>query len=128
MSCNDCPEVFELCVNEGSEVDYTATLLDKAGAPVPLVSLTDIKVTLKDVETGDVINTRNAQSVKNTAGGTFHATSGLFTMTFDESDNAIVTATARKEKHLATFLATWTGGQHQWDVIVRVQNLGLTNQ
>lgn len=127
MSCNDCPEVFELCANEGSEVDYTAILLDKAGSPVPLVSLTDITVTLKDYETGGIINNRDAQSVKNTAGGTFHATSGLLTMTFDEDDNAIVTATTRKEKHIATFLATWSGGQHQWDVIVRVQNLGLTN-
>lgn len=127
MSCSDCPETFEICVNEGSEIDYTATLKDKTDAAVPLASLTDIVLTLKDVETGEVINSRDAVSVKNTDGGTFHATSGLFTMTFDEDDNAIVTATARKEKHIATFLATWAGGQHQWDVIVKVQNLGLTN-
>jgi hypothetical protein len=127
MSCSDCPEPFEICVNEGSEVDYTATLKDKADAPVPLASLTDLKITLKDYETGEIINSRDALSVKNMNGGTFHATTGLFTMTFDEDDNTIQTATARKEKHIATFLATWTGGQHQWDVIVRVQNLGLTN-
>jgi hypothetical protein len=129
MSCSDCPEPFELCVNEGSEKRYTSTLSeDEAGAdPVTLAQLTDIVVTLRDAETGDVINNRDAQSVKNQNGGTFHATSGLFTMTFDEDDNVIVTATARKEKHIATFLATWATGQHQWDVVVRVQNLGLTN-
>jgi hypothetical protein len=127
MSCSDCPEPFELCVNEGSQKEYSATLLDEDDAPVVLASLADIVVTLKDFETGEVINGRDAQSVKNANGGAFHATTGAFTMDFDEEDNVIVTETNRKEKHIATFLATWNGGQHQWDVIVRVQNVGMTN-
>jgi len=122
-----CPEVYELCVNEGSQRDYTATLLDKAGAAVPLASLTALTITLKDVETGGVINVRTAQSVKNANNGTYHATSGLFTMAFQALDNVIVTSTIRTEKHLATFLATWSGGQHQWDVLLKVKNLGMTN-
>lgn len=126
MSCHTCPTVFEMCVNEGAQKSYLATLLDKSDVAVPLSALTDIVLTLKDYTTGDVINSRNVQSVKNTNGGTFHATSGLLTMAFDEDDNIIASAASRKEKHIATFLATWSGGQHQWDVIVQVKNLGMT--
>jgi hypothetical protein len=128
MSCSDCPEVFELCVNEGAQKDYIATLLDKAGTAVPLASLTDITLTLKDVATGAIVNSRDAQSQKNAGNGTYHATSGLFTMSFQPDDAAIVNASSISEKKIATFLATWSGGgQHQWDVIVKVKNLGKTN-
>ena len=127
-----CPDVHELCVNEASQREYTATLRDKpiapatVGDPVPLASLTALTITLKDVETGGVINTRTAQSVKNANNGTYHATSGLFTMAFQALDNIIVDPLIRTEIHLATFLATWSGGQHQWDVVVKVKNLGMT--
>lgn len=126
MSCTDCPDVYELCVNENSQRDYEATLKDKAGVVVPLAALTDILLTLRDRATGAVINDRDAVSVKNADGGTFHATSGLFTMIFDELDNVLNDETLAIEEHVATFTATWAGGDHQhsWDVIVRVKNLG----
>ena len=125
MSC-DCSETFEICVNEGSQKEYSAILKDQDDAPVPLAALTDIVVTLKDVETGEVINDRDAQTVKNANGGTYHATTGALTVLFSELDNVIVTDGSRTERHIATFLATWSGGRHQWDVIVKVKNLGLT--
>lgn len=124
MSCTNCPEPFELCIEEGGEVDYQATLLDKAGGPVPLVAITDLTLTLTNKASGTVINSRASASVKNTGGGTYHATSGLFTMTFAAADNPIVNAAKSVERHIATFQATWSGGgAKNWEVIVSVRNL-----
>lgn len=127
MSCGTCPDVFELCVNEGSTVKYTAYLKDNANVLVPLVSLTSLVLTLKNVSDGSVVNSRTAQDVKNVNDGTYHATSGLFTMQFQTDDAVIVNESARIDKHIATFKAVVSGGDElQWDVILKVKNLGKT--
>lgn len=128
MSCANCPESFEICVNEGSTVDYTATLTDKAGVVIPLSSLTSLALTLKNVENGEIINNRDAVDVKNANNGTYHATSGLFTMNFQPEDAAIENETARVDRHVATFHAVVAGGDElQWDVFLKVKNVGMTS-
>jgi uncharacterized phiE125 gp8 family phage protein len=85
-----------------------------------------LTLTLYDAKTGGVIGLRNAQTVLNANGGTVHATSGLFTMTFTQADLAMVTATEDEELHVAIFQATWAGGGTPWREDLWVRNMPLT--
>jgi hypothetical protein len=69
---------------------------------------TDQHVTLKDVATGTVINSRNAQNVKNANGVTISAL-GALVWAMAPADNLIV-GTQLIEEHMALFVFTWGGG------------------
>lgn len=122
---------FVITVNEGDAVEYQLTLQDEAGVPLPLATLTTLRLWLTDEASGTTINSRSNQDVKNANDGTYHATSGLFTMVLSAADNPIVSATLRElqpEMHRALLEAVWTSGgiprQKRWEVLIRVVNLG----
>lgn len=91
--------------NEKTTGEYSFTMLNEAGAAIALASIVTAKLTLKDVSTGDTINSRSEQSIVNLNNVTIHATSGLVTWSIQQDDNKIVTAAARGklERHEATF-------------------------
>lgn len=94
-------------VNERTTLVYSAVLMDHSNPPVPiaLASIVSAKLTLIDVESGAVINSRNEVDIKNTGPCTIHATTGAFVLVFSEEDNQIVGSKARGEleEHEATF-------------------------
>jgi uncharacterized phiE125 gp8 family phage protein len=122
---------FVVTVNEGDALEYELTLQDEAGLPLPLASLTTLRLWLTDEATGATINSRSNQDVKNANGGTFHPTSGLYTQILDPADSQIVGTMLRElqpEMHRALVEAVWTSGgvsrQKRWEVLIRVVNLG----
>lgn len=84
----------------------TGTLTDATGTVIPKASVSSMTLTLKDAETGAVVNSRNAQNVLDANGCTLDATSGAFAWTITASDTALVTSTAEAEEHEATFTVT----------------------
>lgn len=58
-------------INEGSSASYTAFLCDADGIAIPLVDISAMTLTLKDVATGAVINSRNAHNILNTNNVTY---------------------------------------------------------
>lgn len=89
---------------ERTTAKYTATLKDSDDVVVPLTAIVSMVLTLKDVDSDTVINSRNAQNVLNTNNVTFHATSGLLTWDILPADNIIVAAgTGEYELHRAVF-------------------------
>lgn len=102
MTITDAQRKF----NELSSGVYTATLTDENGDAVPASAINSLKLTLKDVDSGTIINSRDRQDVLNTNNVTVHATSGLLTWTIQPADNAIVSASKADgdiERHLAVF-------------------------
>ena len=113
-------------VTEGNSVIYTATLKDAAGVVLTLASIDTITLTLYDVTTAGIINSRTAQDVKNTNQVTIHATSGLLTWAALPADMAIVgtPAAGAVETHVALFecvYSTTKGLNHE--VTIYVQQL-----
>lgn len=97
-------------VPERTTQSFTATIKDETGTVIPLANMTTITITHYNRDTGVVIGARNGQDVKNANGGTYHATSGLFTMLFDPADMAIVDDTLAMENHVALFAWTYSAG------------------
>jgi len=90
-------------LNESSSRTVTFTLKDNAGAAVPLSAINTAQLTLYDVETRTVINSRNAQNVKNAHNVTIDEASGLVTWAMQPEDNAIITERRQVERHRAEF-------------------------
>lgn len=109
-------------VNERTSARYSVPLTDQAGAAV--TALTGLTLSLIDVETEAVINSRDAQNVLNEHNVTF--VTGTVTWAIQPADNVIVTTSPSKtyELHKAIFTATWAGGgQAVWEVEIRVKNI-----
>jgi hypothetical protein len=101
-------------VRERSTGSYTATLQDEAGSPIALVSLTSLTLSLYDVNTGTVLNSRNNQNVLNLNNVTFGVTGGLLTWSVQAADNAVV-GSRSLERHRAVFEYTWaSGAKRDW--------------
>lgn len=105
--------------------DYECTVKDKSGNAIPLAKVTALTLTLIDVGSGTVINSRDNQDVLNDNNVTLHATSGLLTWDIRPADNAIVgtVCAGRTQRHRATFEIFWTDGddfEHNWDVEIEV--------
>ena len=94
---------------EGTRRVLTMTLKDTDGVVIPSSAMTTITLTIKDQATGAVVNSRNAQSVFNVNGGTYHATSGLLSIILTPSDTAISGAKA-VERHGALIAFTYASG------------------
>lgn len=123
---------LRVAVGEGSSPIYTATLLDADSNPVPLASIAALRLTLRNTNTGSVVNSRNNASILNTNGGTYHATSGALEMRFSPSDMAFdVPGTDQYGDTCtleATFRATWTredgsSGGLSWRVVFDIRNM-----
>tara|TARA_Y100000361_G_scaffold142162_1_gene147920 strand:+ start:1235 stop:1627 length:393 start_codon:yes stop_codon:yes gene_type:complete len=115
-------------VEEKITARYKVILSDEAGAVIPLSDMTTITLTLYDDYTGTIINSRNAQNVKNTNNVTY-TEAGLLTWTLQPNDNIIVSSDVRTnsyEKHIALFEFTWDSGakagKHELEFQVRQIN------
>lgn len=88
---------------------YTATLKDENDAAIALDDIVSVKLSLIDVATDTVINSRDRQSVATGTDDndvTIHATSGLLTWEIQPEDNVIVTTSVGEEgleEHHAIF-------------------------
>jgi hypothetical protein len=120
MSTN--PPTFPL--NEKTSSEITGQLQDETGAGVPAASLTSFTLTLYDLNTGQILNSRNAQNVLNANGVTVDS-NGNVVWTLSPADNAIVTDALGVETHIALFQWTWAGGLKgaNVEVAIPVRNL-----
>lgn len=75
--------------NERTAGTYTCTIKDGTGTAIPAASLTGLTLTLEDVDTGTIINSRSAQSVLNENNVTVDS-DGLLTWQIQPADMAIV--------------------------------------
>lgn len=110
-------------VLERGSCRFSGTLSDEADDPVAAASLDDFTLTLYDLHSDTIINSRDAISVLNANGGTMGASDGVFTMQFSSLDNPIVANLDEgdTEDHYALFTATWDGGDGQLSFIVRLR-------
>lgn len=95
---------------EGTRRVVTMTVRDTDGVAIPLASMTTITLTLK--KSGNPINERDAQSILNANGGTYHATSGLLSIVLTPDDNIMVGA-GDVERHSALVEFTYASGQKE---------------
>ncbi len=111
-------------LTEHTSAKYTAQLVDPTLYPagVPAAALQTLVLTLYDLTTGTVINSRNAQNVLNTNNVTIDA-SGNLVWAIQGADNPIITATLAIETHIALFEAAWTGGACTHEVSLPVRNV-----
>lgn len=121
---------LELEINERSTFVYTAILKDEDGNPVELAAIDSLTLTIIEEESGDVVNSRNAQDVLNNNNVTLHASTGLLTWNVQVLDTAIVnteTPYGSFETHIATFTIAWTDGaeekQMHREIFLKVKNL-----
>ena len=113
-------------IDEKTYGSVTATLTSDGSTAIPLSSVDSITMTLIEEQTGDVINSREAQDVLNTNNCTLDSTSGLFTWAVQTADTAIVgnTRVGDREHHIATFSIVWsTTNQMNFEIALHVLNL-----
>lgn len=98
---------------------------DGAGGytPITLAELSTLTLTLYNLADLTIINGVNDTDVKNVGRGALHATSGVLTLTFDDADSII--ATASGEYHVALIEATYNSGTRslRQEVIFAVRDL-----
>jgi hypothetical protein len=113
-------------INELNSAFAEWDIVDELGQPVPLAAVATFTIDLYDDLTGTIINSRNVQSILNVNGGTYHATNGHVTFTFQKLDNPVLGtwSRGRRETHTARFTLTW-GATGRWDgeIKLRVANL-----
>ena len=105
---NNAPVIIQ----EGESLNIVATFADVSASPetLTLADLLTLKVTLYAGTT--VINSRDAQDIKNTNGGTVTA-AGALTLALTTDDNPIVNNTltaGETEEHIARLEWTWNDG------------------
>lgn len=106
----------------------TVTFLDKDGSPIPLTSMVSITATMIETITGNTVNSRTAQDVMNANNGTYHATSGLFTLDLQPGDTAIVNTNlpiGGIEIHRLTLTFVWDSSAEQLsiEILLKIRNL-----
>ena len=112
-------------LDEKTIAKYKATITDEDNAAIAVASLSTITLTLYDVETGTIINSRNAQDVKNTNNVTVDS-AGLLTWTIQSADNEIIGTRRRAgqyEKHVALFEYTWSSKASKHELILEIRQL-----
>ena len=120
---------FSNDVNENSTYKYSATLLDENGDAIALASINSIKMTLIDTITGNIINSRDGQDVKNTNDCTMGSTDGEFVWNVQIEDTTIESPLAiptnKRETHLATVSVLWASSTKQvnHEIVLKVLNM-----
>lgn len=105
---------------EKASAQYTATLKDQNTTPIPGGNLTSLTLTLYDVTTGTILNSRNAQDVLNKNNVTVDG-NGLLTWLVQPADTAIVDPSRLGETHCALWTFVYNGwtGRHRVEMYVR---------
>lgn len=107
-------------IAEESSAKISGTLDDLDGTGFKPETLT---LTLYDQATGEVINSRDAQSILDANGGTV-SSAGAFELTLSPDDNVIV-GSGRRETHVALIAWTWDSGAKEGraEVHITIENL-----
>jgi len=119
---------FDTKENTGAK--YTATIKDADGNALALADLATMTLTLYDVKSDAIINSRDKKDAKNANDVTIAVTGGLLTWLLQDVDNPIVagttTAIQKKQHHRGLFEYAYNGdgspGKHELDIYVL--NLG----
>jgi len=96
-------------VAEGTSTQLTATLKDRLGVAVPGTDLTHLTLTLYELESETVINSRDAQNILGVNGGSV-SVAGVLTLELSELDNVLVSQDSGRETHVALFQYRYNGG------------------
>jgi hypothetical protein len=111
---------------EGETPQYTATITDDLGAPLPAASLSTLTLTLyviKSDGTTAYVNSRNAQNVLNANNVTVSGV-GLVTWSLQVADTSLI-EDLPFERHIALWEWTWPtarAGKHE--LMITVKALG----
>lgn len=99
---------------------------DRTGALVPSMAYDSITVTLREEQTGEIINNRNGQNALNANGFTLPE-DGVIEWKLSTDDTAIVgpTRVGQAERHKLTMTLVWDNGDEttQIEVVTLVYNL-----
>lgn len=109
-------------INEQTTGLLRFQLVDEAGAHFALAGLLTLTLTSYDKVSGNILNARDNQNVKNANNVTISAT-GLVTWHLQPDDTVIVWDTVGSEVHVAFFEWTWNGGQQSVELYYTVRNL-----
>lgn len=113
--------------NERTTCLYTGQLKDENLAPVSLVDIVSLELTLYDAITGTIINGRDGQNVLNNNGVTVNST-GFISWLQTKDDNIIIDDTLDTELHIAKFKCVYSVNRElEHEFIYRVVNLGKVN-
>jgi len=118
------PKVFVDVLGEGSSARYTAILKDEAGVLIPVANINTLTLTLFNLKDETIINSRNAQDVKNLNNVTIDS-NGLLTWNIQALDTPIVDTTQAFETHRALFSMVWDSStkQNRWTIDFTIRNL-----
>jgi len=100
-------------IGENNSFQYSATLLDKAGTPIPLTSIVSAELTLYDAETLAIINGRDSQDVLNNNDVTIDPALGTLIWEGRAEDTPVlseVIAPGGVERHIALFEVVYNLG------------------
>jgi len=111
-------------LTERQTASYTATIKDFTGAALAVANISTAQLTLA-LRDGTIINSRDAQDVKNTNNVTIHATSGLLTWSIQPGDTQMIDEYAVTERHVATFdiVRATTGERIIHQIVLNIRNL-----
>lgn len=105
-------------VRERSSGRYTTVLKDELGVVIPSGSFSTMTLTLYDVATNTILNSRTAQNVLNANDVTIDG-SGNLVWAVQSADHAVVSTRPRFiERHRAVFNYTWSSGtKRDWHAV-----------
>lgn len=113
--------VPEFAVNEGESSFYSCSLVDEAGSPIGVGVIETLTLTLYNVHTAAIINTRSQQNVLGANQVTVSA-GGVLSWGILPADNPVINTGAKSERHRAVFKWTWSSGAksgiNQFDIVV----------
>ena len=106
---------------------YAFTMKDEAGAVIPAASLTSLTLTVYSLQSGAIVNSRNAQNVLN-ANNVSVSEGGVVTWIQQIADVTILNDALTEETHRCLFVFGWNSGgnprsyPHELDLVI--ENLG----
>lgn len=109
MSTEPFRTILSVEVGEAATAILRGTIRDAAGTALPGSAIGALTLTLYELRTGSILNSRNAVSIKNANGGTIDS-NGDLTLTLSPADNAMLTQAVAHETHVALIRWTYNGG------------------
>jgi hypothetical protein len=106
---------------EGQTSVYETTLVEEDEQPIDSGVVSDIRLTIRDLTSGQVIAGRSNVTVLNANGGTL-GPGGAFRLRLTGADMATI-GTTRVQRRLVTLLVTFTDGMAPNAVTYDIQNL-----
>lgn len=111
--------IAKIKINELNSAYVEGTIVDEQGLPVPKTSVSAFEMT-RTQQDGTVITA--ASSILDTNGGTYHATSGLFTLTLGKALQTLIgtVAIGQRQTQYVLLVLTW-GSTGRWSGKVELQ-------